>query len=151
MDQTIEQRPFWIHLVTKRDIVQSYAVNLSKHRDKAGIKLEIPAHLVSSFRLLDQHAGALRARYPTGLKRSIKFDDAAMDLAMDVKIPTNNNWHRLTIEQVRKANLSRPSTQRNVESFNPVEEQAERNAALMIEEGPPVVEEEDCFEDASQQ
>ena len=136
----------------ERDIVQSYAVNLSKHKDKAGIKLKIPAHLISSFRLLEQHAGALRAQFPAGLKRAIKFDDATMDLAMDVKIPTNVNGHRLTVDQVRKANRSRPHVQRpQNSSSNTAEEEAERNAALLVAEGPPIVEEEECFEDATQQ
>ena len=86
-----------------RDIVQSYALNLAQHRDKAGIRLEIPPQLAGTFRLFEQHAGTLRQRFPEGFKRSIKFDDVAMDLVMDIKVPTASKWHRFTRTQIKKA------------------------------------------------
>ena len=131
-----------------RDIVQSYAVNLARHKDKAGIKLEIPPHLLSSFKILEQHAGALRAKYQTGLKRSVKFDDASMDLIMDVKIPTNLKWQRLTVSQIKKANQHRDRlpTRQGTSDHDP----EEHSAALLVGGGLPVVEEEDNFEDANQ-
>ena len=131
-----------------RDIVQSYAVNLAKHRDRAGIKLEIPPHLLSSFKVLEQHAGALRAKFQTGLKRSIKFDDATMGLIMDVKIPTNMRWQRLTVEQIRDANKRRG--QLSSQPVSGEQDPVEHSAALLVDGGPPVVEDDDNFEDASQ-
>ena len=57
-----------------RDIVQSYAVNLSTSKGKAGLRLDVPDHLRGLFRMFEEHAAALRERYGH-VKRAIRFDD----------------------------------------------------------------------------
>ena len=44
-----------ICLIEERDIVQSYAPNLGRVNGTAGIRMEVPAHLRSTFRLLEAH------------------------------------------------------------------------------------------------
>lgn len=77
-----------------RDVVQSYAVNLSEAKGAAGLRLEIPDFLRGLFRRFESHGAALRSRYGV-VKRSIRFDDERMSLSMDVKLE-NTQWHRLT-------------------------------------------------------
>ena len=85
----------------QRDIIQSYAVNLAKKSGTAGIRMEIPQHLEGDFRLLEEHAGLLNKRRP-GTKRSVKFDDIAQGLCIDIKLPDSEQWHRFTTSQIRE-------------------------------------------------
>ena len=41
--------------------------------------------------------------YGKEVKRSIKFDDTNQDFMMDIKLPTSQNWHNITIGQAREA------------------------------------------------
>lgn len=113
-----------------RDIVQSYALNLAKHRDRAGIRLEIPPQLAGTFRLFEEHARALRAQFPQGLKRSVKFDDISMDLVMDIKVPTATRWHRFTRQQIEQASRSRQNDVSGQSGQSP-NDAAERESILM--------------------
>ena len=37
----------------------------------------------------------------------MKFDDVAMDLVMDIKVPTATKWHRFTRKQIERASSGR--------------------------------------------
>ena len=41
--------------------------------------------------------------YGKEVKRNIKFDDRCEDLMMDLKLPTSDTWHNITIAQAREA------------------------------------------------
>ena len=82
-----------------RDVVQSYAVNLSEAGGTAGLRLDVPDHLRGLFRLFEVHAAALRDRYGT-VKRAIRFDDTEMSLYMDVKLG-HTGWHRISGAEMR--------------------------------------------------
>ena len=93
-----------------RDVIQSYAVNLSKHAGKAGIRLDIPVHLRHIFRLLESHSSELKRRFPNA-KRSIKFDDMTRSLVLDAKIDEEEGWIRIEpemAEQSRKLRGQQP-------------------------------------------
>ena len=94
-----------------RDAVQSYATNLSKHIGKAGIRLDVPAHLRHVFRLLESHSAELKNRYPNA-KRAIKFDDAARSLTLDVKIDEEEGWTRIDPETAERSRKARGHTGR---------------------------------------
>ena len=114
-----------------RDIVQSYALNLANHRDRAGIRLEIPPHLTGTFRLFEEHAGALREKFPVGVKRSIKFDDVAMDLCIDIKIPTADKWHRFSRSQIEQAARARTRLGGGMSQASS-SDRSERESILMV-------------------
>ena len=89
--------------VEDRDIVYSHANRLSKHTGKAGIRLEIPEHLRSDFRLLETHGNAVRASQGPNVKRSIRFDDAEMSLVLNIKLGEHDPWVSVDISQAREA------------------------------------------------
>lgn len=73
-----------------RDEVRSYAKNLE--RRGRGVRLEVPDHLWPSFRVLQTIAFELKQKNGS-LKRNILFDDAAMDLKLDVFL--NEQWRTI--------------------------------------------------------
>ena len=89
----------------KRDIVVSSSPNLSNLMDKglptAGLRLEIPEELMGQFRLLSRFGTRLRARHGTGTKRHVKFDDVDGSLFMNIKLPGDEAWSKVTVETAR--------------------------------------------------
>ena len=92
--------------IEERDIVQSYATNLAKLNGAAGIRMEIPAHLRQAFQLFETHGSLLRQRF-SELKRSIKFDDEAMSLVMDVRLTAADNWERISVGDAQRSRRER--------------------------------------------
>ena len=89
------------HCPRKRDILLSNSPNLSSFvdgagRPTAGIRLEIPAELDDTFRLLARFGTRLRARHGEGTKRHIKFDDIEASLFINVKLPGDEVWSRVS-------------------------------------------------------
>lgn len=89
-----------------RDVVQSYAPNLAKQEGRAVVRLDIPAHLRHTFRLLDSHGAELKKRRPT-TKRSIKFEDATRSLVLDVRINEEEGWCRIDPAMTKEARFRR--------------------------------------------
>ena len=88
---------------TDRDVVYSYINRLAKHAGKAGIRLEIPLHLKSEFKLLEAHGNRVRTANGKDVKRSIQFDDADKLLILNVKISQDDDWTLVTVHQAREA------------------------------------------------
>ena len=89
----------------KRDIVVSSSPNLSNLMENgvptAGLRLEIPEELMGQFRLLSRFGTRLRARHGAGTKRHVKFDDVDGSLFMNIKLPGDESWSRITVETAR--------------------------------------------------
>ena len=85
----------------ERDIVQSFATNLAKSQGAAGVRMEIPEHLKGLFKLFEAHGAYLNRNFP-GTKRSIKYDDPAQSMCMDVRLPSSDNWHRISGIEMRQ-------------------------------------------------
>lgn len=84
-----------------RDLVAVSAANLATAvdpggRPTAGVRIEVPEELRDTFRLLSRFGTRLRARHGTGLKRHIKFDDFCGSLYVNVKLPGDEKWTRIT-------------------------------------------------------
>ena len=88
-----------------RDMVVSSSPNLSNLMDKgvptAGLRLEIPDELMGQFRLLSRFGTRLRARHGVGTKRHVKFDDLDGSLYMNIKLPGDESWSKITTETAR--------------------------------------------------
>ena len=85
----------------KQDLILSHAPNLatfidSAGRPTAGICLEIPPELNRTFRMLTRFGTQLRARHGEGTKRHIKFDEYEASLFINVKLPGDNTWTRIS-------------------------------------------------------
>ena len=89
--------------VEARDAVKSYASGLAAAQGAAGLRLDIPPCLKGSFKILNDHGLAMIRIYGKEVKRNIKFDDRNSDLMMDIRLPTSNTWHNITIEQATEA------------------------------------------------
>ena len=89
-----------------RDMVMASSVNLasctdSAGRPTAGTRLELPEELKDTFRLLARFGTRLRARHGEGTKRHVKFDDYAGSLFLNIKLPGDTKWTRVTPEMAR--------------------------------------------------
>ena len=72
--------------IVDRDYIKSCGPRLATFGRAAGIRLELPDNLISTFKILE-HEGYLVSRGRPGSKRSIKYDDEAKSLIMDIKLP----------------------------------------------------------------
>ena len=115
-----------------RDLVARLAPNLAKAAPigglRPGIRLEVPRNLLPTFKLLERHGHLLRGRHGPELKRHIKFDDAEQGLVMDVKLPGEDEWVRMTpafVSSLKKENINR-QLERNRTRLSASEEGGEK-------------------------
>ena len=87
--------------IETRDLVRSSAKNLAG-KSSMGMRLEIPEHLRPSLRNLESVSFDLKKTVPE-MKRNIKFDDAVMDLVLDVKLGDDRPWQKIRPENARAA------------------------------------------------
>ena len=90
-----------------RDMISAHGKNLADFIDAsgyptAGIRLDYPAHLGASFRTLDWYGKEMRDRHGKGTRRNIKFDDDEESLYLDICLPDEEYWHRITPEVARR-------------------------------------------------
>ena len=82
-----------------RDVVRGAAFNLAG-QSEAGIRLEIPHHLMSNFKALNAASYRLKTKF-AGCKRNIKYDDDCNDLILDFKTNNESGWRRLRPSQAK--------------------------------------------------
>ena len=75
--------------------------------------MEIPVHLMPTFKMLERHGHQLRTRYGPELKRHIKYEDNEKSLVLDVKLPGENEWVRMTPTFVKS--LKKETTEKQLE------------------------------------
>ena len=84
-----------------RDVVASYARNLSDRVDSAGnptagLRIDIPSHLMGTFKLLENHGRQLRERYGPDFKRHVRFGDTEKSLFLNIRLPSDQVWTRIS-------------------------------------------------------
>ena len=107
--------------VELRDLVQTYATNLSKAEGNAGMRLEIPPFLHNDFKVLEAHGNELRRRYGRDgdpVCRSIKYEDSERGLVKDIKMPGNEEWQRVHPWQARQAKNLRTNSIKDTSGNN---------------------------------
>lgn len=67
----------------------------------AGTRLEIPLELRETFKLLARFRTRLRARHGLGTKRHIEFDDYLGSLFINIKLPGDESWTRVSPSMAR--------------------------------------------------
>ena len=85
--------------IALRDAVRGSAYNLAGQAG-AGIRLEVPNHLMNNFRALNQAGYRLKQKFPK-FRRNVKFDDEVCNLMMEFRTSENEAWNRLRPEQAR--------------------------------------------------
>ena len=99
-------------LSSVRDSVMGASSKLASFIDTtgkptAGIRLEVPpAHRVD-FSVLFKYGQMLRTRHGQGLRRHVKFEDVERSLFLNVKLPGDDAWSRVTVDVARRGLRSR--------------------------------------------
>ena len=101
-----------------RDRVSKCAKNLSEcvNNDgspSAGLRLDYPEHLAKDFRALERYGSYLRRTRGSGFKRNYRFCDDTETIYMDVRLPEEEEWLRITAEMAVSANTRRQSKSEN--------------------------------------
>ena len=95
--------------VETRDMIYSYAPNLATKRDRAGMRLEVPSHLLGQFKTLERYGRILKARHPQ-LRWHIKYDDPELSMFLNVKLSEEDKWGKVDFitarEEIRKEDSS---------------------------------------------
>ena len=87
-----------------RDAIRAAAPNLSGNNN-AGIRIQVPGHLLTNFKALENLGYQMR-KVDRNVRRVIKFDDAAQDMVMDVKI--GDQWRRIRPSEALQAKRNNP-------------------------------------------
>ena len=90
----------------ERDFYYSKAKNLAEYRNSegdptAGIRLDIPPYLMSTFKLLSDHGYEIRKANGVDTKRYIKYDDENLSLILEIRLPGQTKWIRIRPDQAR--------------------------------------------------
>ena len=93
--------------VADRDSVVGASAKLAgnidaRGRPTAGIRLEVPRKLRASFSTLFRFGQQLRKRHGEGTRRHVKFDDGTQALYLNVKLPGEDGWNRVSIEVAKR-------------------------------------------------
>ena len=90
-------------LRSTRDSVIGAAAKLADHKDQdgrptAGMRIEVPPRLQQPFRILFKYGQTLRSRHGQGTRRHVKFDDLTRSLYLNVKLPNDTEWSRVSLD-----------------------------------------------------
>ena len=99
--------------IAARDMVMGTAAKLANCIDNdgkptAGIRLEVPPHLQADFRTLFRLGQSLRSRHGQGTRRHVKFNDDDQSLFLNVKLPDDEHWSRVSVQMAKRSLASRP-------------------------------------------
>ena len=82
-----------------RDAVKAGGINLAGQKD-VGMSLHVPGHLMDNLVALNGLAYSIKTRNPD-TKRSVKFDDANLNLYLDICI--SGKWRRIGPDEAKQA------------------------------------------------
>ena len=80
--------------------------NLAAEGRAAGVRMQVPGYLISTFRLLE-NLGYQMKKVDPDVRRVVKFDDSKMSLMMDVRV--NDSWRRVYPDDAKKAMARTPN------------------------------------------
>ena len=100
-----------------RDRVSSYARNLSAFidaagRPTAGIRIDVPDHLLGVHRTLIQygHAMWIKHKKDPEMKRNIRFDDVELSFCIDFRFPAHKDWISVSFQRALRDRRSSVSS-----------------------------------------
>lgn len=67
-------------------------------RSTAGMRMEVPDFLKQQFRTLFRYGQTLRGRHGQGTRRHVKFDDGSWGLYLNVRLPSDDNWSKVSVQ-----------------------------------------------------
>ena len=131
--------------VALRDMVIGSASKLSTFMDRdgkatAGMRMEVPPKLQQAFRVLFKYGSNLRARHGAGTRRHVKFCDVDHTLYLNVKLPGDENWSKVSLQVALRGMKARESInddqlERRLDITGPYQDAQRPRASSAI--GPP--------------
>ena len=126
--------------VATRDMVFSYAPNLANYRTRSnppGIRLDFPDFLRGTFSTLERYGILMKSELGGNFRRSIKFDDSAMSLRIDVCFPGDKKWTRIPLEIAaeevdKKRKLENVATRKRLGSISTAPPRADNNNSISL-------------------
>ena len=90
-----------------RDMVLGSAAKLAAYinaegKPTAGMRIEVPRHLQTDFRILFKYGQGLRTCHGQGTRRHVKFCDVDCSLFLNVKLPGDEGWSRVSTEVAKR-------------------------------------------------
>ena len=110
-------------------------------RPTAGIRLEVPPSLRAEFGTLFKFGRIMRARHGNGTRRHVKFDDSEQTLFLNLKLPGDDVWSKVSVDVARRGLRARESItdgalERRLDPTGPLEPPRQRPASVSSF-GPP--------------
>ena len=98
---------FTVRDATARDEVFSRGPMLAGYVDRqrrptAGLRMDVPPYLESTFRLLNNVGYELRLLHGKGTKKYVKYDDDSLDLYLEVRPEGKKAWNRIDSKMARE-------------------------------------------------
>ena len=87
--------------VETRDMVYSYASNLADKRETAGMRLEVPSHLLGQFKTLERYGRHLKTAHGPAVKWHIRFDDSELAMFLNIKLSDQDQWTKIDFVSAR--------------------------------------------------
>ena len=96
----------------KRDLIMGASAGLAAFIDEAGkptagIRIQVPTALQATFRVLFRYGQSLRTRHGPGTRRHVKFDDLNRTLYLNVKLPGDERWSKVSFDMARRGMRAR--------------------------------------------
>ena len=93
--------------IDDRDFIASKAVNLGTYvnsdgKPQAGVRLDVPAFLLPTFRDLNSYAYCVRKMHGKSTKTHVKFDDSNLNLHLELRLPSSDNWLKISPQRARE-------------------------------------------------
>ena len=90
-----------------RDRVFACGPKLAGYRDgnnkpTCGLRLHIPSHLMSHFKILENFASMLRDKHGKMVKKHIKFDEHNKSIYIQIKHENDKEWVDFNVDQARE-------------------------------------------------
>ena len=105
-----EVRVTFAHL-TATDHIATKGTMLAKYTDPegkptAGIRIDVPDYLAHDFKLLDSYGKRMRRIHGKETKKYVKYDDARISLLLELRLPGEESWIKITPDIVRELDSS---------------------------------------------
>ena len=71
-------------------------------RPTAGIRIKVPRRLRMAFSILFRYGQQLTGRHGEGTRKHVKFDNTTRSLYLNVKLPGDERWSRVSLEVARR-------------------------------------------------
>ena len=131
--------------VVTRDQVMGSAARLAPFMDQsgratAGMRMEVPPRLQQAFRVLFKYGQRLRARHGAGTRRHVKFCDLERSLYLNIKLPGDEAWSRVSLSVAMRGikardNINDDQLERRLDITGPLADAPRQRSSSLA--GPP--------------